>query len=177
MNVGDRIRSIRKSKCLTQIEVAEKSKISVNSVRNYEAGKRHPNLEQLRAIANALEVSVFSLIEATDYANTDLGNDLKNRIIQKILTAVSSDGALSTSECYDSLLSGKAYILVLTDDLDKRLFDEYQKLNKTGQEEAVKRISELATLLQYLDPSKYTYVYEYPPEEDSKENKQKPPQD
>ena len=71
----------------------------------------------------------------------------------------------------------------LTENLEKSLWDEYLKLNQTGQEEAVKRIRELASLPQYQDspqplyPGKYAYVYVYPPEEDSKKDKRTPPQD
>lgn len=61
MNIGDKIRTIRKSKGFSQIEIAEKAQIAVNSLRNYEAGKRQPNMEQLRTIADALEVSLSDL--------------------------------------------------------------------------------------------------------------------
>ncbi len=62
MDIGAKIRNIRKSKGLTQIEVADRAQIAVNSLRNYEANKRQPNMEQLRAIANALEISLSDLI-------------------------------------------------------------------------------------------------------------------
>ena len=62
MNIGSRIRSIRKNKGFTQIEVAHKANIAVNSLRNYESNKRQPNMEQLRAIANALDISLSELI-------------------------------------------------------------------------------------------------------------------
>lgn len=62
MDVGERIRAIRKSKGLTQIEVAEKAGIAVNSLRLYEAGKRMPNLGQIQAIAAALDGDVSYLV-------------------------------------------------------------------------------------------------------------------
>lgn len=61
MDVGSRIRKARKSKNLTQIEVAASAKISVNSLRLYEAGKRQPGIDQLKAIARALDEPFVSL--------------------------------------------------------------------------------------------------------------------
>lgn len=58
MGIGSTIREIRKSKGLTQIEVAEKAKISVNSLRLYEAEKRQPNIEQIKAIYSAMDEKI-----------------------------------------------------------------------------------------------------------------------
>lgn len=62
--IGQNIRAERKKKGLTQVIVAEKAGIAVNSLRLYEAGKRHPNLEQLRKIALAIGVPVSDLVGA-----------------------------------------------------------------------------------------------------------------
>lgn len=55
MDIGSRIRNARKAKNLTQIELAKKAAISVNSLRLYEAGKREPGIAQLKAIAQAVD--------------------------------------------------------------------------------------------------------------------------
>ena len=65
MDIGTTIREIRKSKGLTQIEVAEKAGISVNSLRLYEAGKRQPNIKQIKAIFMALDEKIV-LIDDDD---------------------------------------------------------------------------------------------------------------
>ncbi len=62
MNTGANIRNIRKEKGLSQVEVSQKAGIAVNSLRLYEADKRHPNLETLEKIADALGVSVMEFL-------------------------------------------------------------------------------------------------------------------
>ena len=56
MTVGEHIRKIRKSKGLTQVQLAEKSGVAMISIHQYETGKRAPRLEQLVYIASALEI-------------------------------------------------------------------------------------------------------------------------
>ena len=62
MDIGTKIRMIRKSKGITQIDLAANARIAVNSLRLYEANKRQPRADQLRAIASALGVSVADLL-------------------------------------------------------------------------------------------------------------------
>lgn len=62
-----KLRDARKAKKLSQGELAEKSGISLMSIRRYETigeGNREPQANKLQAIANALEVPVnYFLIE------------------------------------------------------------------------------------------------------------------
>ena len=62
MTDGDRMKKARKAAGLTQIQVAQRAGIAVNSLRLYEAGKRQPRLDQLQRIAAALGVSVSDLL-------------------------------------------------------------------------------------------------------------------
>ena len=48
MSLGLKLRQIRKEKKLSQIEVAEKANVAVNSIRLYEANKRQPRMDQLK---------------------------------------------------------------------------------------------------------------------------------
>ena len=74
MDVGTRIKELRKERGLTQIEVAQKAGIAVNSLRLYEANKRQPRLKQLQSIAAALDVSIARLIGSMDERGTiDIG--------------------------------------------------------------------------------------------------------
>lgn len=70
MTLGDTIRETRKMRGLTQIQVANKAKISVNSLRLYEACKREPNMSTLANIANALCVPISSLVPADENSLT-----------------------------------------------------------------------------------------------------------
>ena len=62
MTVGERIRSARKAKGLTQKYLAILSGTSEITVRQYEIGKRQPRIEQLCLIADALGVSAGELL-------------------------------------------------------------------------------------------------------------------
>ena len=66
MNIGSRIREVRKYKGMTQAEAAKVAGIAVNSLRLYEAGSRQPNIEQLQSIAHALGVQIMDLISTTE---------------------------------------------------------------------------------------------------------------
>ena len=57
------IQKIRKARKLTQKELAEKSGLSLMSIRRYESGERQPKYDQLKEIASALDVPVFDLLE------------------------------------------------------------------------------------------------------------------
>lgn len=61
MNIGARIKEIRKEMGMSQEELAEKIKISKHSIKKYEAAQ-YINLETLEAISNALNVNIVSLI-------------------------------------------------------------------------------------------------------------------
>ena len=62
MSIGNRIREYRKAAGLTQKELAEKSQIAEITLRQYESGKRTPNAEKLKNIANGLQISPSSLM-------------------------------------------------------------------------------------------------------------------
>lgn len=61
MEIGATMRELRKAKGLTQVQVAEEAGISVNSLRLYEAGKRQPNIKQIKAIFKALDEKIVLL--------------------------------------------------------------------------------------------------------------------
>ncbi len=60
-NLAINLRRIRKSKKLTQQQLAEKANISRNAYRSIESGGVEPRVSNLNAIARALEVSVFDI--------------------------------------------------------------------------------------------------------------------
>ena len=84
--IGRLIREERKKKGLTQAVVAKNAGIAVNSLRLYEAGKRCPNLDQLKKIAKALDVDAFSLMDF-DTASDALSDMINTPAKQLLLTA------------------------------------------------------------------------------------------
>ena len=62
----DNLANIRKERKMTQTEVAEKCNLKLPAYNHYETGRREPNLETLKKIANVLEVTVDELLKETD---------------------------------------------------------------------------------------------------------------
>lgn len=62
MNIGENIKAARKSKGITQKELAEKIGKSFSVVQKYELGLTVPPLDVIELISSVLEVSVESLV-------------------------------------------------------------------------------------------------------------------
>lgn len=62
MNIGDKIKEIRKSKKLTQKQLAELVDLSEISIRRYEKGINRPTFEILDKIAKALETPLSDIL-------------------------------------------------------------------------------------------------------------------
>ena len=71
MPVGIEIKNARKKANLTQAELAEKSGLSLMSVRRYESGEREPTLSQIQDIAAALRVPTAYFIEPNENDSVD----------------------------------------------------------------------------------------------------------
>ena len=72
MNTGKKIKLIRTFRGLTQKELGEACGIHEVAIRKYELGKNLPKPEQLRKIAEALNVNVNSLVEFDIEADGDI---------------------------------------------------------------------------------------------------------
>lgn len=81
--LGQRIREIRKSKGLTQEELAEKIGIGTPNVSYFETGKFAPSIENFEKIVNVLQVEPyefynFNHIKSVDNMRKELHNVLDN---------------------------------------------------------------------------------------------------
>lgn len=124
--MNKRIVQIRKSKKISQIELAKKAGISVNSLRLYEAGKRSPTFATLQKIADALDVKLTDIIE---YG------------YQKYLESESlSPCAPKSTQCNSFRHS--------IDHLEE-IAKDYEFLNVEGQKVAAERVHELTEIPRY----------------------------
>lgn len=126
MSLGLKLRQIRKEKKLSQIEVAEKANVAVNSIRLYEANKRQPRMDQLQKIASALEIDVTELLQPLKVTEIDLGDGLKQR-----KEIHGEPGNKLTPEKEEAINKGL-------------LLDSFDKLNDKGQQKAVAYVELLA---------------------------------
>ncbi len=60
--IADNVRLYRKQRNLTQLELAERADLSVDSIKRVERGIRTMSLENFMRIADALDVSVSSIL-------------------------------------------------------------------------------------------------------------------
>jgi transcriptional regulator with XRE-family HTH domain len=59
---GNRVRRLRKSKGLTQLELAELLGVGRSYLSQIESGKRDPGLRLIKSIADGLETSLSKLL-------------------------------------------------------------------------------------------------------------------
>lgn len=62
MTIGERIKAAREQAGITQVELGEKIGVSGVAIMRYEKNARQPRIEQLQAIAAALDVSPLYLL-------------------------------------------------------------------------------------------------------------------
>ena len=141
-SVGEIIKKLRIERGLTQKQLGELCEMAYSAIRRYENGRANPKIETLQKIANALNVNV-----------SELRNDFqifKDNIVDE-------SGILSSAKKADVLQNDlwaefqKRKIiekLDITPDKQELLF-EYNKLNKIGRNEAVKRVKDLTFNPEY----------------------------
>jgi len=66
---GDRLRTARELRKLSQSELAEKAKLQPSAVSHFETGRRAPSFQNLKALSDALKVTTDYLIGRSDEIN------------------------------------------------------------------------------------------------------------
>ena len=148
MTIGERIRSARKEEHLTQVQLAEKAGIAVNSLRLYESGKRSPNIETLEKIISALGIEHYS--ELT-YDPDDRAHIHTERIIYQVESRERQEKVRLYGE--KAVLEKEAEEEKIAEIYRSENFDKIvsalAKLNAVGQEKAVERVEELTEIQKY----------------------------
>jgi len=80
-NLGKRIQFLRKSKKITQENLAEEIGIDPKNVSRIENGNSYPSAETLTAIAKALSVDIYELFVFKDEISY---SEMKNEIINAL---------------------------------------------------------------------------------------------
>jgi transcriptional regulator with XRE-family HTH domain len=65
-DIGIKIRTMRKSRKMTQEDLAKAIDQSPSSITMYETGRREPNFETLEALADVFNVSLFEFIPVAE---------------------------------------------------------------------------------------------------------------
>lgn len=75
MTIGERIKEIRKSRGMTQLELAKKICTTPQNVSQYERGIRKPKVETITKISHALDVSPSDLLGIKPAKDKRSGNN------------------------------------------------------------------------------------------------------
>ena len=113
MMFSDRIARLRKDRGLNQAQLAKKLGVSVDSVRRWEQGKRSPDVEMLRKIAQVLDTTVSYISGETD--NPSSMHTVSSTGVDNSLT-----GSLQDASFMERLLRSNS--MVVYEDGKDRLF-------------------------------------------------------
>lgn len=90
VDMGDKLRSLRMEKKLTQKQVAERIGLAISAVSSYESNNRYPSYEVLIKLARIFHVSTDYLLGMTDKRNIDVTGlddeeiELISQIVEKL---------------------------------------------------------------------------------------------
>lgn len=163
----ERLKELRKSKGLSQKQLAEKTGISVHTINSYESGRRDPNTKNLQILQDFFQVSqgfLLGELKSDDFFKDQEVIDLN---LDTVLTQISMlKQNMKISESYQNrvatlfLLKSLNYInnemlCHTTNTLDENdinsLFNALILLNDKGLKEAIKRIQELTYITTYTN--------------------------
>ena len=114
MDIGSRIKDVRKKKNISQSQLAESINSSQSALAAYENGRKTPKIETLSRIASALDVSILDLLPKELTFDTIAPATPEERQIYDILQTLNADGQRKVKE-YASDLAGNALYQLASD--------------------------------------------------------------
>lgn len=139
MTQGDLLKVARKHAGLTQKELGQKLGVSGAAIAQYENNLRHPKYETLQRIAKALDVDITKLdSQLSKSLALDLTAFLEDQEVKNV----------DSVEYFADLSDGDIITIPMNTEEGQLLYN-FQRLNRKGREEAMKRISELTEIKRY----------------------------
>ena len=96
--IGGKLKTLRKGRGLTQLELSEKLDLSRATISNYEVGRRSPHLSELRRFAEFYGVGLdYFDVDATDesfellsraksvFANKEIPREERERLYKELM--------------------------------------------------------------------------------------------
>lgn len=98
--IGLRIRTMRKSRNMTQEDLAKAIEQSASSITMYETGRREPDLETLEALADVFNVTLGSIVsgETRNGAPIVIPDSDRFRLIMQYMSATDYDMVMDAYE-------------------------------------------------------------------------------
>ena len=86
MNFGNNLKTLRKEKNITQLELANILGVTTRTIQNYESCKREPNIETLEKLSNYFEVQIDYLIGKSNFKrfNSEIIKDDLLKVLESI---------------------------------------------------------------------------------------------
>lgn len=128
MNVGEKIKSARLKKNLTQKQLGELCGMADSAIRRYELGGANPKIETLRRIASALDISLEEFMTDSELS---LFESMANLYLK-------SDSEIQELESLDEHTPQENYLMM-----------KFRELNEKGQKKASDYIDDLAQIPEY----------------------------
>lgn len=153
MKTGDALKNARVGAGMTQAELARRLGVTPQTVSQYERGRINPKFETLKRIADAMDVSVDSLLDESMRAQIECNTH--QALLDAMKTVSASAGKLTDAgipEDEVKSVMGKLQNLVdfAIQEADlQEVLRLYQSLNREGQRVALERLDELAQLSKY----------------------------
>lgn len=87
VNMGEKLKSLRIEKNLTQKQVADRISLAISAVSSYESGTRYPSYDVLVKLARIFHISTDYLLGMTDKRNIDVTglNDNEIELVSQLV--------------------------------------------------------------------------------------------
>lgn len=87
VNMGEKLKSLRIEKNLTQKQVADRIGLAISAVSSYESGTRYPSYDVLVKLARIFHVSTDYLLGITNTRNIDVTglNDNEIELVSQLV--------------------------------------------------------------------------------------------
>lgn len=141
---GKQIREMRKAYGLTQIQLAEKAGIAVNSLRRYESNERQPTNEIIEQLAAAVGISLPEFFLRFPRRLDEMSSAEISTLMRSKLVAMDENGNYYWT--LQGAVDGKA---LEEDNRKDELLSHFHKLNEQGQQKAVEQVGDLAKVPDY----------------------------
>lgn len=159
MNVGEKISKLRKSKGLTQLDLAEKLFISDKAISSWEQNRTEPSLEMLVKISEIFDCSIGYLVYG-DNPKSSVETEIKIKISEKDYKRLLN------------FMTQKAQFIKESNQVDTYYQPTYRKFLNDKEVNEWLRIGERGnkTILNYKNWHDNMYYDEYEVEIDNKDN-------
>lgn len=164
MTIGEKIRTIRKEKGMTQKQLADRCKMADSAIRKYESNQVVPKMEMVERIANALGVPATQLMNRS--LQIQMEADGVNRILSRAEEKyrLAEEGGAEKAEL-DSL----AEVVATAKELLTELSSE-QEIHIAAEQQAQAAVERAEALSQQQQEAKKGVAIETPEHRERKEN-------